>query len=65
MAARLVCQQETVTVSGAGHPLALHICPASRGVSAIDSQDIVLGVNRDCRAPEANHTRPFVPGETA
>ncbi len=63
MAARIDFHRETVTISGAGHPPALHICPVSSSVHAIDSQNIVLGVNRDCLAREAEHTRPFVPGD--
>ncbi len=63
MAAKIDLARRTVTVSGAGHPAALHLRPGTGMLPPLCSQNMLIGVHPECLADEPEQHRELLVGD--
>jgi serine phosphatase RsbU (regulator of sigma subunit) len=63
VATRIDLSEKTITYSGAGHPPILHLRPGVGLVAPLVSQNMVIGVTRDCLSDEPEQTQLLEAGD--
>lgn len=63
IAARIDLKNRSVTWSGAGHPAPLLVRHADTSVETLSSQNMLIGVKKDCLSDEPEHTRSLCEGD--
>ncbi len=63
IAAQIDLNKGTITYSGARHPAILHLRPGKGLVEPLSSQNMVIGVDRECLADQPEDTRSLASGD--